>query len=168
MEEQSSPGKWAQGVQHPPAPAQSASTEYPCPHTLLQAPQTPSPQLSIPLQMFSKATPLWGHWPGEAERHLLGAKLLPSLSPGQGEGTVHSQPQSQEATRKLPVRRQLQQLPPVLGEQGWLHKEEEQTGLPSHCQERLSMLGKTEAQSKAVSRSRVNTSSPAAQLSAPP
>lgn len=79
MDEQISRGKRAQpGVQHPPAPAQSASREYTHPHTLLQAPHAPSPQHSTPLQMSPKATLVWGHWPGGAESHLLGAKLLPS------------------------------------------------------------------------------------------
>lgn len=134
MEEQSIPGKWAQqGVQHPPAPAQNASTEYLCPHTLLQAPHAPSPQLSIPLQMSLKATPPWEHWPGGAASHLLGAKLLPSLSPGQGKGTVPSQPQSQEAPRKLPVRRQLQLLLLALGESraGCTRKRNRQGFLPT-------------------------------------
>lgn len=88
MEEKSSPGKWAQpGVRHPPAPAQSVSTEYPCPHTVLHIPHASSPQLSTPLQMSPKATSLWGHWPGGAESHFLGTKLLPSLNAGQGKNT---------------------------------------------------------------------------------
>lgn len=87
MEEQSSPGKWAQpGVQHPPAPPRCLHRASLAPHSA-RAPHAPSPQLSTPLQISPKATPLWGHWPGGAESHLLGAELLPNLSPGQGEGT---------------------------------------------------------------------------------
>lgn len=118
MEEKSSPGKWAQpGVQHPPAPAQSASTEYPCPHTVLHIPHASSPQLSTPLQMSPKATSLWGHWPGGAESHFLEPNSSPASMQGRGR-TLHSQPQSQEVSRKLPVCSQLQLLPPALGTAG--------------------------------------------------
>lgn len=118
MEEKSSPGKWAQpGVRHPPAPAQSASTEYPCP-TLCSTYLMHLHHSSAPHCRCPQKPPPCGD---TGQEELRATSLEPNSSPAsmQGRGrTLHSQPQSQEVSRKLPVCRQLQLLPPALGTAG--------------------------------------------------